>query len=198
MKSKVSADVILYGIAIANSFRLAWAYAYADAGGNVLSLPGAFGLGIGATASLGIAYVSGKIPGRITAGRKRLAWAVLIIALLLEIIILSPLTLSDIPDRLRLTLGWLAPAWSVVLALMPSLIMAGVAFASGNLVADPHEPAQGAAQPSAEPKKPEKKIGTIACRHGCKHPPMTQDGENAHSRWCNLNPANKQPEQAQA
>lgn len=191
MKIKVSADIILYGVSIANSFRLAWAYAYADAGGNVLSLPGVFGLGIGATASLGIAYVSGKIPGKMTAARKRLAWAVLVIALLLEIMILSPLTLSDIPDKLRLTLGWAAPLWSVVLALLPSLIMAGVAFASGNLVADTAEPKAFVAQPAAEPRKPGKKAGAVACRHGCNHVPMTQDGENAHSRWCKNNPVNQ-------
>lgn len=192
---KISADFILYGISLANAFRLAWAYAYADAGGNWFSLPGAFGLGIGAMISLGVAYISGKIPGKMTDTRKRLGWAVLIVGLILETIIVSPLTLTDMPEKLRLTLGNLDWLWAVVLALTPSLILAGVAFASGNLVGDAKKPDEAAlesgtqpAQPTAKPSKPIEAAGNVLCRNGCDHAPMTQDGENAHQRWCKKNP----------
>ena len=95
---KLSAEHILYGIAAANALRLAYAYSTADANGNVWSLPGAFGLMLGAVISIGTAFISGKLGARLTKSRKALTWAAFVMLLVLEPVILAPITMMDMPE----------------------------------------------------------------------------------------------------
>jgi hypothetical protein len=149
---KITADYIMYGIAIANAFRLAWAYAYADADGVALSLPGGFGLLLGATVSIGTAFVAGRIPG-LKGKRLILSWVGLVLLLIMEPAILSPLTYTDMPARLRENIpGLIGWAWAVILALVPSLVMVSIAFANNGLVGT-SQPAQTIPQ-SEHPTKP--------------------------------------------
>lgn len=71
---RLTAEFILYGVSLANALRLAWAYATADANGAIFSLPGAFGLILGAMVSVGTAFVAGKLAARMEGwkiGKKR-------------------------------------------------------------------------------------------------------------------------------
>lgn len=152
---KITAAHIMYSVAIANAFRLAWAYAYADADGRALSLPGTFGLVLGAAVSIGTAFVAGRIPA--TKGKRLiLSWAGLVALLIMEPLILAPLTFTDMPAKLRANIpggwGW---SWSVILALVPSIVMVSIAFANGGLVGSATESLPSQPKPAkakVEPK----------------------------------------------
>lgn len=134
MKFRLSAEHIMYSIAAANALRFAWAYSVADAGGNVWSLPGAFGIVLGASISIGTAFLAGRLGGNLRGMRKVLTWASFLLLLVLEPVILAPITLSEMPDSIRAVVGWFSPFWAVTLALVPSLVMAGISAADGKLV----------------------------------------------------------------
>lgn len=141
----LTADHILYGISTANALRLAWAYAAADAGGNILSVPGAFGSLLGASISLGTAFIAGKLGGKLTKIRTTIVWTALILLLVLEPTILAPITMSHMPVAMVTLLGpVVAWIWSIVMALVPSLVLAGVSIANGGLIE------AGAAKPLSE------------------------------------------------
>jgi hypothetical protein len=132
---RLTAEAILYTIAAANAVRIGWAYAYADAGGNLFSAPGLAGGLLGLTLSVGTAFVAGKIPGLKAKIRIRLTWSALALILVLEPVILAPLTVTDMPLALKTTLpgvwGW---GWAVIMALLPSLMIAAISFANGAMV----------------------------------------------------------------
>jgi hypothetical protein len=151
---KLTAEYIMYAVAIANAFRLAWAYAYADADGVALSLPGGFGLLLGASVSIGTAFVASRIPG-LKNKRLILAWVGLACLLIMEPAILAPLTYTDMPARLRENIpGLMGWGWSIVLALVPSLVMVSIAFANGGLVGTTQQATQTTTQTTAQPAKP--------------------------------------------
>ena len=132
---QLNAQHILYGISIANALRLAWAYATADAGGNVFSVPGVFGSLLGASISVGTAFVAGKLGGKMTNTRKSITWTVLVLLLVLEPVILAPITMTHMSVAMVTLLGPVAGwIWSVILALVPSLLIVGIAVANGGLV----------------------------------------------------------------
>ena len=132
---RLNAEHILYGISIANALRLAWAYAVSDAGGNVISLPGLFGLMLGASISVGTAFVAGKLGGKLTNTRKAISWTVFIVLLVLEPMILAPITMTNLSDDMAQVLGrTMSWVWAVTLASVPSILLAGVAVANGGLV----------------------------------------------------------------
>jgi hypothetical protein len=161
---KLSAEHILYGIAIANALRLAWAYATADAGGKLNSLPGTFGLVLGAMVSVGTAFISGKLPTRMTKSRKALTWVMFIALLIMEPAILAPITMMDMPEALKFTLGVVGSwTWAVLLALVPSLVLAGVAIANGGLVEATTHPTTETASGNTE--KPKSKSVKIERKH---------------------------------
>ena len=203
---KLSAEHILYGIAAANALRLAYAYSTADAGGNVWSLPGAFGLMLGAVISIGTAFISGKLGARLTKSRKALTWAAFVMLLILEPVILAPITMMDMPEALRETLGGMAWPWAVTLALVPSLVLAGVAVANGGLVettqpsapksqSEPQSDASGTERPQAKGKRGKKSQSEpqseIPCRYApaCDRTFASQNAANAHARGCAHRPA---------
>lgn len=203
---RLTAEHILYGIAAANALRLAYAYSTADAGGNVWSLPGAFGLLLGAVISVGTAFISGKLGAKLTKARLRLTWGAFILLLVLEPVILAPITMMDMPEALRETLGGMAWPWAVVLALVPSLVLAGVAVANGGIVeaAQPSapksqsEPQSGqseAERPQANGKRARKSQSEpqseIPCRYApaCDRTFASQNAANAHARGCAHRPA---------
>ena len=203
---KLSAEHILYGIAAANALRLAYAYSTADAGGNVWSLPGAFGLMLGAVISIGTAFISGKVGARLTKSRKALTWAAFVMLLVLEPVILAPITMMDMPEALRETLGGMAWPWAVTLALVPSLVLAGVAVANGGLVeatqpsaqksqSEPQSDASGTERPQAKGKRGKKSQSEpqseIPCRYApaCDRTFTSQNAANAHARGCSHRPA---------
>jgi hypothetical protein len=156
---KLSAEHILYGIAIANALRLAWAYATADAIGNLVSLPGVFGLVLGAMVSVGTAFISGKLPTRLAKSRKALTWSMFIALLIMEPAILAPITMMDMPEALKLTLGSVGSwTWAALLALVPSLVLAGVAIANGGLVEATTQPTQTSQSETEKPKSKPVKV----------------------------------------
>jgi len=157
-KFKLRAEHILYTVAAANAVRLAWAYAYADAGGNLFSAPGAAGTMMGLTVSVSVAFVAGKLPGVRGKARIQLTWSALALILVLEPLILAPLTVTDMPHSLRATLpfplDWL---WSIILALLPSLALAAVSLANGSMIeATAQAPASDQASETAKPKSGKK------------------------------------------
>jgi hypothetical protein len=206
MKSKLRAEHILYSIALANALRLAWAYATADAGGNLLSLPGAFGSLMGIAVSVGTAFMAGKLGGKLTKARKALTWSAFVILLILEPIILAPITMTHMSASMAAMLGpgfsW---AWAVVLALVPSLVLAGVAVANGGLVegSAQQQPSEGSGSLSEnKPRstKGSKKPATVHCRYegaGCKRT-GSQAAMNAHARSCPFKPTISMPAEEKA
>lgn len=213
---RLSAEHIMYGIAIANALRLAWAYAEADADGNVISLPGAFGLLLGASVSIGTAFIAGKLGGRLTKGRKVLTWAVFVLVLMIEPFLLAPITRSDMSASMSALLGPLFSwAWAVSLALVPSLVLAGVAVANGGLVDGSAQPSQSeGSQPvsdattgsagskgrSAKGKRAKAQLSQIPCPHagaGCDVTKPTQNAINAHAGRCKYKPTTVYVEQDQ-
>ena len=173
-------ELITAGIALANGVRLAWAYAYADAGGVVFSPPGAAGLILGASLSLGTAWVAGAVSRQVAEsempkikGAKRTpsekakerkarraqlkalgGSAGLAALLILEPFILAPITLTDMPSRLVANLpGAWAWAWSAALAVAPSIILAALAFAGGTDA--PAAPRMRSTKPRTAHAKPE-------------------------------------------
>jgi hypothetical protein len=198
---KLTAEHILYGIATANALRLAWAYATADAGGNVVSLPGFFGLLLGATVSIGTAFISGKLGGRLTQGRKVLTWAAFVLVLVIEPIILAPITMSHMSTPMMALLGvWGSWVWAISLALVPSLVLAGVAVANGRLVEATapkplSEASESQSQGSARRAKKSKSQSLAACRYagaGCEMK-GSQNAMNAHARYCPFKPTISMP-----
>jgi len=200
MKMQLTAAHVVYGISIANALRLAWAYAEADAGGTVLSLPGAFGTLLGAGVSLGTAFIAGKLGGKLTKVRTVIIWSTLSLLLVLEPIILAPITISHMNVTMETVLGpvmrWV---WAVVLALVPSLVIAGIAVANGGLIeataAKPQsEPASGAgplpARRSSRSKSQSEPKEKIACRYApqCDRTFESQNAENAHAGRCGFKP----------
>ena len=209
---KLSAEHILYGIAAANALRLAYAYSTADANGNVWSLPGAFGLMLGAVISIGTAFISGKLGARLTKSRKALTWAAFVMLLVLEPVILAPITMMDMPEALRETLGGMAWGWAVVLALVPSLVLAGVAVANGGLVETTQpsvqksqsEPQSDASGVSSAPKRRSTAQSAknaahglafpMECPHGCGETLKSASQYSAHvGRWCKNRPVKVDP-----
>ena len=211
---RLTAEHILYGIGIANALRLAWAYATADAGGNVISLPGFFGLLMGAAVSIGTAFIAGKLAARLTKARKTLTWCAFIASLILEPIILAPITMTHMSVSVSTLLGpivsWI---WSVVLALVPSIVLAGVAVANGGLVEGSAQPAQsegsgslsaadtGSSKPaslSAKGKRIKQSLSSFPCPHagaGCDVIKHTQQAINAHAGRCKYKPIAAMPEE---
>lgn len=212
---RLNAEMILYGISIANALRLGFAYSYADAGGNILSMPGMFGLVMGAVVSVGTAFVAGKLGARLTKARTRLTWIAFVMLLVLEPVILAPITMTDMPTALTDTLGGrggvMAWIWSAVLALVPSLVLAGTAIANGGLVEASAQRPQNAeaadASGESETKKPTAKRNAngkplskpqseIPCRHagaGCERTFQSQNAANAHARGCAFRPTVSMP-----
>lgn len=208
---KLTAEHILYSIAIANALRLAWAYATADAGGEVMSVPGLFGLLMGAAASVGTAFIAGKLGARLTKARKILTWCAFVAVLILEPIILAPITMTHMSASMSALLGpgfsWI---WSVVMALVPSLILAGVAVANGGLVEATAQPAQsdgsgslsgadaGSAKGSGRSSKGKLPLKVFECPHtgaGCTVTKTTQEAINAHAGRCKFKPTISMPKE---
>lgn len=206
MKFKLKAEHILYSIALANALRLAWGYAFADAGGNILSLPGAFGSLMGGAVSVGTAFISGKLGGKLTKARKTLTWTAFVILLVLEPFILAPITMNHMAPAMRTLLGPLFSwVWAAALALVPSLVLAGVAVANGGLVEATAQPPlsegsgslSGAAGGSA---KGSSKAAKVHCRYegaGCKRT-GTQAAMNAHAGKCPYKPTISMPAEEKA
>lgn len=201
MKLKLKADHILYGISLANALRLAWAYASADAGGEIVSLPGAFGLLMGLSVSVGTAFIAGKLGSRLTKGRKTLTWLAFLILLTLEPFILAPLTMTHMsPEMSQVLSPGFSWAWAAVLALVPSLVLAGVAVANGGLVEAGAQPAASEgnillSDPSHRSTKGKSKAATVHCRYegaGCKRT-GSQAAMNAHARSCPFKPTISMP-----
>jgi hypothetical protein len=201
MKFKLKAEHILYSIAMANALRLAWAYAAADAGGTIISLPGAFGSLMGVAISVGTAFISGKLGGKLTKARKSLTWSAFVILLILEPFILAPITMTHMSPAMLAVLGpgwgW---AWAVALALVPSLVLAGVAVANGGLVEGtaqqpPSETSGSLSEGSGRSAKGSSKTAKVHCRYegaGCKRT-GTQAAMNAHARGCPFKPTISMP-----
>lgn len=208
---QLNAQHILYGISIANALRLAWAYATADAGGNVLSMPGVFGSLLGASISVGTAFVAGKLGGKMTNARKTITWTVLGLLLILEPVILSPITMTHMSVAMLTLLGPVAGwIWSAILALVPSLVIVGVAVANGGLVeatapkpqsetseASESQPVAetGSAKGKSRTSKTSKKADIVACKYegaGCTRT-GTQNAMNAHARGCQFKPTISMP-----
>lgn len=208
IKMQLTAAQVVYGISLANALRLAWAYAEADAGGVVLSLPGAFGLLLGGGVSLGTAFIAGKLGGKLTKLRTVLVWIALGLLLVLEPTILAPLTVSHLSVSMETVLGpVLRWGWAVALALVPSLVIAGIAIANGGLieatVSQPRSegseslsgaesaPAKGSGRSSGKSKS----AATIACRYApqCGRSFATQNAENAHAGKCGFKPTISMP-----
>lgn len=212
VKMQLTAAHVVYGISIANALRLAWAYAEADAGGEVLSFPGAFGLLLGAGVSLGTAFIAGKLGGKLTKVRTTLVWCVLVLLLVLEPTILAPITVSHMSVTMETVLGpimrWV---WAVVLALVPSLVIAGIAVANGGLIeataakplSETSEPVSGAAplpaKKSGRSKSQSETKAKIACRYApqCDRTFESQNAENAHAGRCGFKPTISMPEMGQ-
>jgi len=206
MKLKLRAEHILYGIALANALRLAWAYATADADGDLLSLPGAFGSLMGVAVSVGTAFMSGKLGGKLTKARRALTWTAFVIVLILEPIILAPLTMTHMSQSMTALLGpgfsW---AWAAALALVPSLVLAGVAVANGGLVdGSAQQPLSEASSPlsagGSGSAKGSKKSATVHCRYegaGCKRT-GSQAAMNAHAGRCPFKPTISMPAEEKA
>ena len=198
---KLTAEHILYGIAAANALRLGWAYASADAGGQILSVPGVVGAILGATVSIGTAFIAGKLGGKLTKARKAITWAAFVIVLILEPIILAPLTMTHMSEPMAQLLGpgfgW---AWSVALALVPSLVLAGVAVANGSLVeAAAQQPQEASSGSLSEPQTRSRKssgrsakkksaAAEVPCRYQCGQLFGSQNAANAHARSCAYRP----------
>lgn len=201
MKFKLKAEHILYSIALANALRLAWAYAAADAGGNLFSVPGAFGSLMGVAISVGTAFISGKLGGKLTKARKSLTWSAFVILLVLEPFILAPITMTHMAPSMAAVLGpgfsW---AWAVALALVPSLVLAGVAVANGGLVEgtaqQPLSETSGSLNDgSGRSAKGSSKTAKVHCRYegaGCKRT-GTQAAMNAHAGKCPFKPTISMP-----
>ena len=205
MKIRLTAEHILYGISIANALRLAWAYATADAGGKILSVPGVFGMLLGASVSLGTAFVAGKLGGKLTKVRTIILWITLGLLLLLEPTILAPITMTHLPVSMETLLHpimrWV---WSVVLALVPSLVLAGVSIANGGLVeavaSKPLSETQSdagslPAKKNSRLKSLSKPQAEFPCRHApqCGRTFKTQNAENAHAGRCGFKPTISMP-----
>ena len=205
---RLTPEHILYGIALANALRLAWAYATADAQGQLLSLPGAFGLMLGGVISIGTAFISGRLGAKLTKARLRLTWIAFVTLLVLEPVILAPITMMDMPDELRNTLGGFAWAWAVILALVPSLVLAGVSVASGGVVdavaPAPQSKPQSDASEDEKPlsggkrsqKSQPKPPSEFVCAHagaGCDRTFASQNAANAHARTCQFKPTVSMP-----
>ena len=213
---KLSAEHILYAIAIANALRLAWAYSTADAAGEILSLPGLFGLVLGFAVSFGTAFISGKLGARLTKGRKVMTWSAFIFVLLLEPFILAPITMTHMSSGMSELMSpgfqW---AWAVSLALVPSLVIAGVAVANGGLVEATAQPSQpsvseslssagsGSAKSGVRSSKGNNRSAKISqplkiyeCPHtgaGCTVTKNTQEAINAHAGRCKFKPTIAMP-----
>jgi hypothetical protein len=199
VKIKLKAEHILYGIALANSLRLAWGYSFADAGGNIISLPGAFGSVMGSAISIGTAFIAGRLGSRLTKARKALTWSAFIVLLILEPFILAPITMSHMtPSMLDLLGPIVSWIWSIALALVPSLVLAGVAVANGGLVEATAQ--QQLSETSGSLSKGSKKSATVHCRYegaGCKRT-GTQGAMNAHARSCPFKPTISMPAEEKA
>ena len=205
-KHQLKAEHILYSIALANALRLAWAYAAADAGGNLFSLPGAFGSLMGIAVSAGTAFISGKLGGKLTKARKTLTWSAFVILLVLEPFILAPITMTHMSPTMATVLGpgfsW---AWAIALALVPSLVLAGVAVANGGLVEataqQPSSEASGSlSEGSSRSAKGSSKTAKVHCRYegaGCKRT-GSQAAMNAHARSCPFKPTISMPAEVKA
>ena len=200
---RLTAEHILYGISIANALRLAWAYATADAQGNVFSVPGAFGSLLGLSISLGTAFVAGKLGGKMTQTRKAITWTVLVSLLILEPIILAPITMTHMSVSMVTLLGPIAGwVWAAILALVPSLVLAGVAVANGGLIEATAAKTQnetseslsvaagGSAKKKARSKSQSGSHADVACRYApqCGRTFYTQNAANAHARNCGYKP----------
>jgi hypothetical protein len=209
IKMQLTAAHVVYGISIANALRLAWAYAEADAGGKVISLPGAFGTLLGAGVSLGTAFIAGKLGGKLTKVRTTLVWCVLVLLLVLEPTILAPITISHMSVTMETVLNPLMRwVWAVVLALVPSLVIAGIAVANGGLIeataaksqSEPSESLSGAepqpAKRSSRSKSQSEQKAKIACRYApqCDRTFDSQNAENAHAGRCGFKPTISMPE----
>lgn len=208
IKMQLTASQVVYGISLANALRLAWAYAEADAGGMVLSLPGAFGLLLGGGVSLGTAFIAGKLGGKLPKVRTVLVWSALGLLLVLEPMILAPLTVSHLSVSMETVLGpVLRWGWAVALALVPSLVIAGIAIANGGLIeatvskplSEGSESQSGAesapAKGSGRSKRMSGPTATIACRYApqCGRSFATQNAENAHAGKCGFKPTIAMP-----
>jgi hypothetical protein len=211
MKFKLTANHILYSIALANALRLAWGYAFADADGNILSLPGAFGSLMGSAISVGTAFIAGKLGGKLTKTRKTLTWSAFVILLILEPFILAPITMNHMAPGMKVLLGpgfsW---AWAAAMALVPSLVLAGVAVANGGLVeATAQQPLSetsgslsdnkgGSAKGSSRLAKSSKESAEVHCKYegaGCKRT-GSQAQMNGHAGKCPFKPTISMPEDA--
>lgn len=201
MRHKLKAEHILYAIALANALRLAWGYAFADAGGNIFSLPGAFGSLLGSAISIGTAFIAGRLGGRLTKARKALTWSAFIILLILEPFILAPITMTHMAPGMRELLGPLVSwVWAAALALVPSLVLAGVAVANGGLVEaaaqQPVSESSGSlSRTSGRSAKGKSKPATVHCRYegaGCKRT-GSQAAMNAHAGKCPYKPTISMP-----
>lgn len=206
MKFKLKAEHILYGIALANALRLAWGYAFADAGGNIMSLPGAFGSLMGAAISVGTAFIAGRLGGKLTKSRKTLTWAAFVTLLILEPFILAPISMNHMSPAMRALMGPLVSwAWAVALALVPSLVLAGVAVANGGLVEataqqPPSETSGSLSASSSGSAKGSKKSAIVHCRYegaGCKRT-GSQGAMNAHAAKCPFKPTISMPAEEKA
>jgi len=206
MKLKLRAEHIMYAIALANALRLAWAYATADAGGNLLSLPGGFGALMGAAVSVGTAFISGKLGSRLTKARKALTWIALVMLLILEPFILAPITMTHMSTSMAAVLSpGFAWVWAVALALVPSLVLAGVAVANGGMVdgtaqQPPSEGSNSLSNGKAGSAKGSKKAATVHCRYegaGCKRT-GNQAQMNAHAGKCPYKPTISMPAEEKA
>jgi len=204
-----TAEHILYGISLANALRLAWAYAIADASGNIFSLPGAFGSLLGLSISLGTAFVAGKLGGKLTHARKVITWTVFVILLALEPVILAPITMTHLSVSMATLLGPVAGwIWAAILALVPSLVLAGVAVANGGLIeavaskplSETSELQSGAGNGSAKKNGRSAKLKFVECKYagaGCERT-GTQPAMNAHARSCKFKPTISMPAEEKA
>jgi hypothetical protein len=184
-KFRLTADHILYAVALANSVRIGWAYAFVDAGGNLLSAPGLAGALLGAVLSLGTAFVAGKIPALKAKARVRLTWISLALILVLEPVILAPITVTHMPAALQTTLpgGW-KWLWGVTAALLPSLVLAAISFSNGSLVegsaASEEKPARSEPKPAKSEPEPAKEPEKPAFSCHCGYIAKSQAALNAH------------------
>jgi hypothetical protein len=209
---RLTADHILYSIAGANAVRIAWAYAYADASGNLLSPPGAAGALLGVSLSFGTAFVAGKLPGLVRKPtRMKMTSIALGLILALEPVVLAPITLTHMPSALKSTLpSPLDGLWSVALALLPSLLLAGLSFANGSMIeGTTTQPAPATTQPApattpakaSEPEPAPATAESLPCPHagaGCdkvfvvsdyKSLKAAQNAANAHAGRCSFKDA---------
>lgn len=143
------------------------------------------GIGMGLVIPLGTAYVFDA--WRSTRKDSR-AWKILLVAflsfLVAEALMLTPYIEGGISgvgiiDVLRIP--WLRTLWSLVTALAPLGVVAGVAYAMPSGKSASQSARRAVAQPAHSGRKASQKV---PCPHCDRSVTDTTNGWNAHSRWC--------------